>query len=160
MQVFRPGWTLLVLVLATMSAARVAAQSQSAPPDQDTAQALRAEIEQLRKDFEARLSMLETRLSAVEGGQRPGAPSTGGPSPGPAVTAQVPQGAEGSGGPSGALPVYGGATASSKVFNPDMAVIGNFTGAAGRNRVRPLPAMQMPESEASFQAVVDPYARA
>jgi hypothetical protein len=160
MQVFRPGWTLLVLVLATMSAARAAAQPQSAAAPQDAAQALRAEIDQLRKDFEARLSMLETRLSAVEGGQRPGTPSAGTPSSGPVVTAQVPSGAEGAGGPSGSLPVYGGGTASSKIFNPDIAVIGNFTGAAGRNRVRPLPAMQMPESEASFQAVVDPYARA
>jgi hypothetical protein len=39
-------------------------------------------------------------------------------------------------------------------------VIGDFLGAAGRNRVNPSPAMQMHESEASFQAVVDPYARA
>ena len=38
----------------------------------------------------------------------------------------MPQGAAGAGGPQGALPVYGGAAASSKVFNPDIAVIGNF----------------------------------
>ena len=41
-----------------------------------------------------------------------------------------------------------------------MAVIGNFLGAAGHNQVNPLPALEMHESEASFQAVVDPYARA
>src|SRR5258707_3341877 len=41
-----------------------------------------------------------------------------------------------------------------------MAVIGDFLGAAGRNRVNPGPALEMHESEASFQAVVDPYARA
>jgi hypothetical protein len=52
------------------------------------------------------------------------------------------------------------AAASSKVFNPDMAVIGDFLGAAGRNAVNPSPALEMHESEASFQAVVDPYARA
>jgi hypothetical protein len=46
------------------------------------------------------------------------------------------------------------------VFNPDMAVIGDFLGAAGRNNVNPSPAMEMHESEASFQAIVDPYARA
>jgi hypothetical protein len=57
------------------------------------------------------------------------------------------------------LPVYGGA-ASSKVFNPDIAVIGDFLGASGRNTVNPQPALQMHESEASFQAIVDPYARA
>jgi len=41
-----------------------------------------------------------------------------------------------------------------------MAVIGDFLGAAGRNLVNPNPALEMHESEAAFQAVVDPYARA
>ena len=47
-----------------------------------------------------------------------------------------------------------------------MAVIGDFLGTAGRVRtdpahhVTPDPAFEMHESEASFQAVVDPYARA
>jgi hypothetical protein len=41
-----------------------------------------------------------------------------------------------------------------------MAVIGNFVGAAGRNPVAPEPSMQVREAEASFQAIVDPYARA
>jgi hypothetical protein len=75
-------------------------------------------------------------------------------------TAPVPPGAEGGGGPSGSLPVYGNASASSKVFNPDVAVIGNFIGAAGQNTVNPLPALALPETELSLQAVVDPYARA
>src|SRR5688572_22933662 len=48
----------------------------------------------------------------------------------------------------------------SKIFNPDIAVIGNFTGAAGRNEVEPRPALQLDEAELSLQAVVDPYARA
>src|SRR6185436_10920137 len=43
---------------------------------------------------------------------------------------------------------------------PDMGVIGNFIGAAGTNAVAPQPALALPETEASFQAVVDPYARA
>jgi hypothetical protein len=46
------------------------------------------------------------------------------------------------------------------VFNPDIAVIGDFLGAAGHNSVNPSPAFAMHESEASFQAIVDPYARA
>jgi hypothetical protein len=58
------------------------------------------------------------------------------------------------------LPVYGTASSASKVFNPDMAVIGDFLGAAGRNTTDPQPALEMHESEASFQAIVDPYARA
>jgi hypothetical protein len=39
-------------------------------------------------------------------------------------------------------------------------VIGNFLGAAGSNDVNPAPAFEMNEAEASFQAIVDPYARA
>ena len=139
---------------------------------QDTPQALRQEIDQLRRDFEAlkqqygdRLTTLESKLSAAEGTPPPAAAA---PTPEPTAaaaapaspTAQVPPGAEGAGGPSGALPVYGAATAGSKIFNPDIAVIGDFLGAMGSNRVNPTPSLQMHESEASFQAVVDPYARA
>src|SRR3954465_5969173 len=57
-------------------------------------------------------------------------------------------------------PTLGSSVSNAKVFNPDIAVIGDFLGAAGRNRVNPQPAFEMHESEASFQAVVDPYARA
>jgi hypothetical protein len=48
---------------------------------------------------------------------------------------------------------------SSKTFNPDIAVIGNFLAAAGSNPQAPMPAFQMEEVEFSFQAAVDPYAR-
>jgi hypothetical protein len=48
----------------------------------------------------------------------------------------------------------------SKVFNPDMAMIGNFVGAAGKNTVEPIPALHLNEAELSLQAIVDPYARA
>jgi len=130
---------------------------------QDSPQALRAEIDQIKKDFEAlkqqygdRLAALEAKLNAIPGGQA-AAPITP-PAPAPAV--QVPPGAAGAGGPTGALPVYGSAVAGSKVFNPDIAVIGDFLGAGGRNTVAPSPALEMHESEAAFQAVVDPYARA
>jgi hypothetical protein len=56
--------------------------------------------------------------------------------------------------------VYGTASALSKIFNPDIAVIGNVEGAAGRNDVNPQAPIQLEEAEASFQAIVDPYARA
>jgi hypothetical protein len=72
----------------------------------------------------------------------------------------VPPGAAGAGGPTGQLPIYGNTSALSKIFNPDIAVIGNFVGAAGRNTVDPAPALQLEEAEASFQAIVDPFARA
>jgi hypothetical protein len=120
-----------------------------------TAAQVQQQIEQLRRDFDAlkqqygdRLTALEASLAALPGGQG-GAPAT----------AQVPAGAEGAGGPTGALPVYGNAAGASKVFNPDMAVIGDFLGAAGKNAVNPSPSLEMHESEASFQAIVDPYAR-
>jgi hypothetical protein len=133
---------------------------------QDSPQALRQQIDQLRLDFEAlkqqygdRLTALESKLAAAEGAPAAAAPAAERPQAAQ-PTAQVPPGAEGAGGPTGALPVYGGAVAGSKIFNPDVAVIGDFLGAAGRNRESPSPAMEMHESEASFQAIVDPYARA
>src|SRR5439155_24102441 len=88
------------------------------------------------------------------------APATAPAAAGAPATAQVPPGAEGAGGPSGALPVYGAALGGSKVFNPDIAVIGDFLGAAGVNHTDAPPSLEMHESEAAFQAVVDPYARA
>lgn len=111
---------------------------------------LRQEIAQLRKDFEARLSELEARLTAASGGQA--AP--------PPQTAERPPEA-----PAGQLPVYGAVTAGSKIFNPDIGMIGNFLGAVGSNQggseaIAPTPLMTLQESEASFQAIVDPYARA
>jgi len=136
---------------------------------QETPQALRQEIDKLRRDFETlkqqygdRLAALEAKLAAAEGAPTPAAPpATPAAAPAAPATAQVPAGAEGAGGPSGALPVYSAASGGSKVFNPDMAVIGDFLGAAGRNGAPDAPpSLEMHESEASFQAVVDPYARA
>jgi hypothetical protein len=46
------------------------------------------------------------------------------------------------------------------MFNPDMAVIGNFLGSAGQSARSSPPSLQMAESEMSLQAIVDPYARA
>jgi hypothetical protein len=96
-------------------------------------------------------------------GQNPPAQNPPGQNPPPQTPPQtpapVPPGAAGAGGPEGQLPVYGN-PAASKVFNPDMAVIGNFLGALGSNTVAPQPALEMHEAELSFQAIVDPYARA
>jgi hypothetical protein len=127
-------------------------------------EALKAEIDAFKADYDKRLQALETELQVLQG-KAPVAPSpenAGAPTPaaGQPQTAQTPPGAEGAGGPSGQLPVYGGASAGSKVFNPDIAVIGDFLGAAGSNKVNPDPALEMHESEVAFQAIVDPYARA
>ena len=110
----------------------------------DEIQRLRKDLDALKQDYETRLAALEAKLVAVQS-------SAPAPTPTTAPTA-VDQGT--------ALPVYGAAAAASKVFNPDIAVIGDFLGTAGRNVVAPSPALAMHETEASFQAVVDPYARA
>ncbi|HEX6640993.1 MAG TPA: hypothetical protein VF215_07755, partial [Thermoanaerobaculia bacterium] len=48
-----------------------------------------------------------------------------------------------------------------KIFNPDIAVIGNFIGRMGDvNEFEERPAASLEESEISFQAFVDPYAQA
>jgi len=124
--------------------------------------ALRAEIDALKADYDQRLQALERQFAALQSQAQP-APATQTPATtaAPPQTAEVPAGAQGAGEPSGQLPVYGGAAAGSKIFNPDIAVIGDFLGAAGSNKVpNPEPALTMHESEAAFQAIVDPYARA
>jgi len=140
---------------------------------QTDAQAVQQQIEQLRRDFDAlkqqygdRLTALEASLAAIQGGQppaasRPPAPATSGEQP----SREVPPVIADAGGQQGTLPVYGNASASSKVFNPDIGMIGNFLGALGKSRggsdaLAPTPVMTLQESEASFQAIVDPYARA
>ena len=57
-------------------------------------------------------------------------------------------------------PETGGGAVNPTFFNPAIAVIGNFVGVTGRNEVEDRPSLQMLESEVTFQAVVDPYARA
>lgn len=133
---------------------------------------LRSEFDALREDYQARMRALEARLTALEApagtSAAPAAQPAPAPEPAPPVeppaapeqpTAQVPPGSAGAGGPEGTLPLYGPAT-TSKVFNPDIAVIGNFIGAAGTNEVDPRPGLSMNEAEFSFQAIVDPFARA
>jgi hypothetical protein len=153
-----------------------------------SAQQVREELQRLREEFEAirdaygeRLTALESRLAQIAG--PPAAPAIvppvepvpalppAAPPPGQAAAqvpqvpppggdAAVPAGASGAGGPQGTLPVYGNPSAASKIFNPDIAVIGNFLAATGKNDVAPAPAFELHEAEATFQAVVDPYARA
>lgn len=57
--------------------------------------------------------------------------------------------------PAQPMPAGGG-----RVFNPDMSVIANFLGVAGKNEMNTSPAMSLNEVEVALQAVVDPYARA
>jgi hypothetical protein len=130
-------------VVFSVMAVMLYAGPEAASAQTADVQAIRQEIEQLRKDFEARLTALESKLADASVPAPPEVP--------PPEAARLPEAP-----PS----VAQAAPPTSKVFNPDMAVIGDFLGAAGRNRVNPSPALEMHESEASFQAIVDPYARA
>jgi hypothetical protein len=122
-------------VLGAFSAPRAAAQTAQTA---QTPEALQRQVDELKE----RVAKLEAALAAIQA-----------PPPSPAAVPVPP--------PEPASPVGGGtAAASSKVFNPDMAVIGNFLGVAGKNPVDPSKAFEMRETEASFQAAVDPYARA
>jgi hypothetical protein len=151
--------------LVVLSAADASAQAAAQP--QADAQALRSAIDELKKDFDTRLAALEMRLAAIEGAAGPPQaappPAAAAAPPPPAAAPQAAAAGVDLTQP-GAAAVA--AASSSKVFNPDMAVIGDFLGTAGRvqtdpaNHVTPAPAFEMHESEAAFQAVVDPYARA
>ena len=94
---FRHAVCALAMLCTLVPLAR--AQSAAQPPVD--ARALRAAIDDLKKDFDARLAALEGRLAAVE---KTGAQATGAQATGASVT-------------------------NSKVFNPDIAVIGDFLGA-------------------------------
>src|SRR5262249_32612548 len=99
---------------ALLCAAPRAAHAQAAAAPARRAgevQARRQESDQRRRAFEARLTGLEAKRAAAQGGAPPAAPA---PTPtAPVPTAAVPQGAEGAGGPTGSLPVYGSAVTGS-----------------------------------------------
>ncbi|HEX8030829.1 MAG TPA: hypothetical protein VF491_20295 [Vicinamibacterales bacterium] len=127
----------LALAVASLVLFPKAAAAQAQPD----ARALQEQIDQLKKEFGERIAALEAKLATASA------------APVQAVTPAAVSAPE-------AAPIVQAPASAAKVFNPDMAVIGNFLGAAGRNTVNPSPALQMKEAEASFQAVVDPYARA
>jgi hypothetical protein len=168
-------------IACLVAAPAVARAQQPVAPAASAAQAtdpqqIRQELERLRQEFEtirdsygARLAALEAKLGTAAPAPAPAAaaqaPTQAPAPPQPPPTVQpgavdVPSGAAGAGGPQGPLPVYGNVSALSKIFNPDMAVIGNFLGAAGKNAVESAPALELHEAEVSLQAIVDPYARA
>ena len=116
-----------------------------------------AELLTRMKAMEDRIKSLEAEVQALKG-QPAAAPAVTAP-----TVAQAPQPVQ----PEAALPqpqppvALGGAGgAAAKVLNPDIAVIGDFLGAAGNPAGHGTPALEMHESEAAFQAILDPYARA
>ena len=112
------------------------------------------------KAVEERMRALEAEVQSLRAALAAAAPALSAPAQTALAVTQAPPGP--TGGASGQLPVYGGggAAAGTKVFNPDIGMIGNFVGVSGHNTINPLPALSMQESELSLQAIVDPYARA
>jgi hypothetical protein len=137
-----------LISVAVVCAAVVPAWAQVPPVTpgvaaQEEVQRVRAELESLKKELEALRQQHDQRIAALE--QRIGSLSAT-PAPGPPVTLAAPQGQ--------------GIAGASKVFNPDIAVVGNFVGVAGKDGSESEPSLSMREVEIAFQSVVDPFARA
>jgi hypothetical protein len=161
------GATVCGLVVAMGPWSLASAQNVVAPPAAASASAieqvrdevarLKSEFESLRRQYDERLSQLEQRLTQLGGGPLvlAPAPQVAAPTPSPADVQPPPTAAVASADQTSGLPA-----GSSKVFNPDTSVVGNFLGAAGRHPAGAQPSLQLTEAELSLQAVVDPYARA
>jgi hypothetical protein len=137
-----PGWLLAACslgVVPSVSAAAGQERPTASAASADAVAELRRELAVLRHEYESRIAALEARLATVSPSPAaPPAAETAAPAVGPAPAAAQ----------------------TSNVFNPDIAAIGNFVGAAGPTPGGGEPSLNMQEAEFSFQAVVDPYARA
>ncbi|HLQ77861.1 MAG TPA: hypothetical protein VK210_10925, partial [Terriglobia bacterium] len=131
----RSQWPATLFIVLFVFSLSLQAQPAAAPQAADL-NAIRAQIDALRADYEKKIQDLQKQLDEVQV-QVNRAPAS-----------------------STSTAVTGGSVSASKVFNPDISVIGDFLGAAGSNKVNPSPALEMHESEVAFQATVDPYARA
>lgn len=120
------------------------------------AQEVKKEDQEARlRALEERVKQLETMLETLRAAQS-AAPAPVPPAAEPAglpPAAAQPAAGTGSGG------TIGGSAANAKALNPDISVIGNFLGAVGHNTVQPRPSLEMKETEISFSAIIDPYAR-
>ena len=124
--------------LAAVAAGLLLVPRTAAAQSQPDASALQQQIDQLKKEFGERIAALEAKLNEANAAAQAAAQ----------VQATAPP------------PVTAAPSAGAKFFNPDIAAIGNFLGAAGNNDVSPSPALEMRESEVSLKAIVDPYASA
>ena len=166
-----PGIVLAVAcgLIPALADAQVPADAQApaaptSPQSQDLEQ-LRQELASLKREYQARIADLEQRLASLA----PAAGVQAAPAPPPGETAAVPPatappeaaapaspvpetaaspppasaGGVAQGPPESPAPTTqtGQPALSSKVFNPDIAVIGNFLGAAGTNHVEDSPAL-------------------
>ncbi len=113
--------------------------AQAVPPTSSTQE----EIETLRREIEDLKNQIRALRDQVGAGLAPGQAIA--PPPSAPILAPAPPAAS---------------SQTSNYFNPSVSVIGNYLGVGGSNGTKNLPSSSLRESEVSFQAVVDPYARA
>jgi hypothetical protein len=152
----------LVAVILAMWLAPGPVAAQTPAPEQNDIQALKAELEKTRLEFDSVRQQYDQRLAALEQklAQLLGTPQQVQAEPIAAPPVPPPEPEPAPAPPAEPVSSGGAASAFAKVFNPDISVIGNMLGAAGHNPVENGPALEMSEAEASFQAIVDPYAKA
>jgi len=135
-------WSIVTVFLILASSSTAFAQ---APSPQALSEA-RAEVDRLKQELAALREQYEKRLADIE--QRL------------ATLAAAPTTPEAPQAPPSTAASNAAAAGSSKVFNPDMSVIANFLGVAGKNDNNDQPSFGLSEVEVALQAIVDPYARA
>lgn len=120
---------------------------------------LRGELKEIRDAKSAQPASMDRVVlasSRIEPGMLPSAA--------PTPSASLPASPEASPNPAAAqvaqTQTYGGATSNAKLLNPDISLIGDFIGTAGRNTISPSRSLELHESEVGMQAIIDPYARA
>ena len=143
----------VVLAVVSLMARSVSAQTP-AQDLQSRVQALEDQVKQLTEQLTALRGQLVAPPQAPPAAAAATAPAAQQPGAGVSQTE-----------PAANLPVYGSTSTASKIFNPDIGMIGNFISATGKSRggsesIAPIPFATLQESELSLQAVVDPYARA
>ncbi len=170
----------ILLLLLTFGAAVFAcAQQPAATPPASGIEDTAALLQKIR-DLEDRVIMLEGKVRSLQSAPPAAAtvastpPTAEAPTATPQVqtappteTAAASVGAQAAGldSQSSNVTLGGAGGSASKALNPDISVIGDFIGAAGKNDAtllasqQPFPSLQMHESEVGLQAIIDPYAR-
>ena len=146
---------LCTLVLVAATGLLSAQDAPSTAQQQNEREEMRARLDRLQQQIEAlarEAAELKARLEGTETAETPPSDDLLSVETTEAAPAADP------------LPtdvVSNPAPATGNIFNPDISVIGDFSGHAGTdNPFEPRDALGLDEVELSFQAFVDPYARA
>ncbi len=129
-----------VLLIAVGGAA--VGSAQTSEEILERMKALESKVEELQ----SQVATLEAALAAVGEPASAPMPTPQAPAPAPSVATAVAASSD--------------PTASARLANPAISMIGNFLGSAGHNSIGSGPSLEMTESELGLSAAVDPYARA